>query len=87
VTLGSGYSRAIYVALLRLFALVVLSRWIPPLETNERVRTQLLGLAEQWEHLATTYEFVASLERFLLDRQKGTLPVEVEKLPTDEPPI
>jgi hypothetical protein len=54
-------------------------------EKDERIRTQLLALAQQWEHVATTYEFVASLERFLLDQQKGTLPTEVEKLPKDEP--
>jgi len=54
-------------------------------ERDEWVRTQLLALAQQWEHVATTYEFVASLERFLLDQQKGTLPNEVEQLPKDEP--
>lgn len=36
-------------------------------ETDERIRAQLLALAQQWEHVATTYEFVASLERFLID--------------------
>jgi hypothetical protein len=56
-------------------------------EPDERIRIQLVKLAEQWEHVATTYEFVASLERFLLDQQKGTLPNEVEQLPKDEPLI
>ena len=54
-------------------------------ETDERIRTQLLALAEQWEHVAKTYEFVASLERFLVDQQKHTLPVEVERLPKEPP--
>ena len=43
------------------------------------------SFAEQWQHVAKTYEFVASLERFLLDRQNHTLPVEVEWLPKELP--
>ena len=27
-------------------------------ETDARVRTQLLDLAQQWEHVAKTYEFI-----------------------------
>jgi hypothetical protein len=55
-------------------------------ETDARIRTQLLELAQQWEHVAKTYEFVASLERFLIDQQNHALPREVERLPKDEPP-
>jgi len=54
-------------------------------ETDARIRTQLLDLAQQWEHVTTTYEFVASLERFLIDQPNKTLPTEVGKLPKDEP--
>jgi hypothetical protein len=54
-------------------------------ETDPRVRTQLLELAQQWEHVAKTYEFVASLERFLIDQQRGTLPINVGQLPKDQP--
>jgi|SoimicMinimDraft_9_1059737.scaffolds.fasta_scaffold76441_1 hypothetical protein len=55
-------------------------------ETDPRIRTQLLDLAQQWEHVAKTYEFVASLERFLIDQQNNTLPIEIERLPKEEPP-
>jgi hypothetical protein len=49
------------------------------------VNNQLEALAIQWRHLATSYEFVESLERFLLDQHRSTLPTEVEKLPGDAP--
>jgi len=39
-------------------------------ETDERVRTQLLEMERQWRHVAKSYEFIESLERFLLDQQK-----------------
>jgi hypothetical protein len=52
---------------------------------DARIRTQLLALAQQWEHVAKTHEFVASLERFLLDQQNDTLPIEVERLPKEPP--
>ena len=54
-------------------------------ETDARIRIQLLELAQQWEHVAKTYEFVASLERFLIDQQNHALPREVEQLPKDQP--
>ena len=54
-------------------------------ETDERIRTQLVALAQQWEHVASTYEFVASLEGFLIHQQNNTLPTEVGKLPKDAP--
>ena len=43
------------------------------------VRSQFLEL--QWRHCAKSYEFIESLERFLIDQQKHALPTEVEKLP------
>ena len=53
--------------------------------TDSLVRSQLSDLGLQWEHVAKSYEFIASLERFLLDAQKHTLPHEVEQLPKDRP--
>jgi hypothetical protein len=49
------------------------------------VRAQLLDLAQQWQHVAKSYEFIESLERFLIDQQNHSLPKEVEKLPKDGP--
>ena len=43
-------------------------------ETDERVRTQLLEMERQWRHVAKSYEFIESLERFLLDQEKNALP-------------
>jgi hypothetical protein len=43
-------------------------------ETDERVRSHLLDMERQWRHVAKSYEFIESLERFLLDQQKHTLP-------------
>ena len=54
-------------------------------EKNIRVKAQLESLAEQWQHVARTYEFVVSLEKFLLDQHRQALPSEVEKLPTEAP--
>jgi hypothetical protein len=54
-------------------------------EPDARVRSQLLNLETQWLHVAKSYEFIASLEIFLVDAQKRTLPFEVEKLPKGTP--
>ena len=54
-------------------------------EPDARVCSQLLSLETQWLHVAKSYEFIASLENFLVDAQKRTLPYEVEKLPKDTP--
>ena len=53
-------------------------------ETNDRVRSQLLELEQQWQHLAKSYEFIETLEQFL--RASHALPPEVEILPKDFPP-
>jgi hypothetical protein len=53
--------------------------------TDPLVRSQLSDLGVQWRHVAQSYEFIASLEKFLLDAQKNTLPHEVERLPKDGP--
>jgi hypothetical protein len=50
------------------------------LAPDPEVQTQLLDLEERWQHVAKTYEFIASLERFLLDQHKLTMPKELEKL-------
>jgi hypothetical protein len=55
------------------------------LESDARVRSQLLDLETQWRHVAKSYEFIQSLETFLIDAQKRTLPYEVEKLPKATP--
>jgi hypothetical protein len=53
-------------------------------EANDpALQKNLVDLGVQWEHVAKTYEFVASLERFLTDQQRQTLPHEV--LPKDGP--
>ena len=54
-------------------------------EFDARVRSELMNLETQWRHVAKSYEFIASLERFLVDAQKRTLPHEVEKLPKATP--
>ena len=53
--------------------------------TDPLVRSQLSDLAVQWRHVSQSYEFIASLEKFLLDAQKNALPHEVERLPKDGP--
>jgi hypothetical protein len=35
------------------------------------LRAEYSALAKQWTHLALSYEFAESLERFLLDTQKA----------------
>ena len=49
------------------------------------VRSQLCDLELQWRHVAKSYEFIASLEQFLVSAQKQALPREVERLPKDGP--
>lgn len=39
--------------------------------TDSNLRADYLALAGQWTHLAHSYEFAESLERFLLDSQKA----------------
>ena len=43
-------------------------------KTNDvEVRVQFKAIAEQWRHVAQSYENVESLERFLLDSHKQML--------------
>ena len=53
-------------------------------ETDDHIRSQLLDLEQQWQHIAKSYEFIETLERFVLTSH--SLPPEVEKLPKDFPP-
>ena len=53
--------------------------------TDPLVQSQLSDLELQWRHVAKSYEFVASLEQFLISAQNHTLPHEVEQLPKDAP--
>jgi hypothetical protein len=39
-------------------------------ETNEKIRNDLLKMEKTWTHLAKSYEFVQSLESFLLDAHR-----------------
>ena len=56
-------------------------RDVADFEPDERVREQLLRLAEQWQEVAESYRFIESLEPLL----HQTMP-EDEKLPKDFPP-
>ena len=38
---------------------------------NPGLKAEYTALANQWTHLARSYEFAESLERFLLDSQKA----------------
>lgn len=51
--------------------------------TDPLVQSQLSDLELQWRHVAKSYEFIASLEKFLLSAHRHTLPHEVEQLPKD----
>ena len=39
--------------------------------TDPGLKADYLALAAQWTHLASSYQFAESLERFLLDAQKA----------------
>ena len=39
--------------------------------TDATLKADYLALASQWKHLARSYEYSESLERFLLDAQKA----------------
>lgn len=41
-------------------------------------------MERQWRHVAKSYEFIESLERFLLEQQKHTLPKTGETPPRDD---
>ena len=47
---------------------------------DETLRTDLEQMAQTWRHLARSYEFVESLERFLLDADRA------RSVPEPQPP-
>jgi hypothetical protein len=47
------------------------------------LRAEYSALADQWAHLARSYEFAESLERFLLDSQKAKDELEPAPPPYD----
>jgi hypothetical protein len=53
-------------------------------ETDERMKSQLLDMERQWRQVAKSYEFIESLERFLLDQQSYTLVKAGEDPPEDK---
>ncbi len=48
---------------------------------DEKSRTNLVQMGKAWARVARAYEFVASLERFLMDAHKNGWPVRVEEFP------
>jgi hypothetical protein len=38
--------------------------------TNDGIKAEFLKMAKRWSHLARSYEFVETVERFLLDAHK-----------------
>jgi hypothetical protein len=50
--------------------------------TDSMLKADHLAMAKQWLYLARSYEFVESLERFLLDaeRHKNVMPPDPPKL-------
>jgi hypothetical protein len=55
------------------------------LANDATVRVQLEDLEQQWLRVARSYEFIESLERFLLDSRKDPVPPG-EELPTNARP-
>jgi hypothetical protein len=45
---------------------------------DEAIRADYLEVAKRWNHIAETYEFVESLERFLLDAHKSGWPLSLK---------
>ena len=55
--------------------------------SDQGEREHLLEMESRWLHIARSYEFVASLEQFLLDWSRNRLPHEVESLPKTPPDL
>jgi hypothetical protein len=51
---------------------------------DPEMKNDYLALAAQWQHLARSYEFAESLERFLLDAQKAKDAQEPPAPPTGQ---
>jgi hypothetical protein len=48
---------------------------------DEAVSAQYLEMAKHWSHLAKSYEYAETLERFLFETYKKGSPFEIENLP------
>ena len=55
-------------------------------ERDERMKEKLLKIESTWIHLAKSYEFVQSLETFLLDAHRRMLEGKDALGPSAEPP-
>jgi hypothetical protein len=49
--------------------------------SDESTRTEQLELAKAWSHVASSYEFVLTLERFVTDAHRNHWPIRAEELP------
>jgi hypothetical protein len=49
--------------------------------SDDEARTNLEQMGKAWARVAKAYEFVASLERFLIDAHKSGRPIRIEELP------
>jgi hypothetical protein len=49
--------------------------------SDEPTRTEQLELAKAWRHVASSYEFVLTLERFVIDAHRNHWPIIAEELP------
>jgi hypothetical protein len=56
--------------------------------TNDGIKAEFLKMAKRWSHLARSYEFVETVERFLLDAHKKVgSPFHLENLPKPTPEV
>ena len=55
--------------------------------SDHEARANLEQMGKAWARVGKAYEFVASLERFLIDAHKSGRPIRVEELPnfSEEP--
>jgi hypothetical protein len=49
--------------------------------SNALDRTEHLEMAKAWRHVAKSFEFVMTLEKFVLDAHKTGKPVRLDQLP------
>jgi hypothetical protein len=49
--------------------------------SSDSDRTNQLELAKAWRHVASSYEFVLSMEKFLIDAHHSEWPFKAEDIP------
>jgi hypothetical protein len=49
--------------------------------SDESTRIEQSELAKAWRHVASSYEFVLTLERFVTDAHRNHWPIRAEELP------